>query len=174
MAVTASLAINFGDTKDIFLEAEILDADNEGKTSFVAGDTVYFRVYCSGSYNTPVPTIGSVSSESTGNIANIKSYNDEGVAEDVTFTFSGTASTNKLIYGDIISYDWIGTQLSEIKKSGFNEVSGGLNPITKKADKCGVAKIDYNTIYDLWAYSSPATVGGSSTYSVVIGITATA
>lgn len=172
MAVTASLVINFGDNKDAFLEAEILDEDNAGKTSFSAGDEVFFRIYHSGDY-TVTPTAGSCSLDSSNVTQNIKELND-GLKEIITFTFSGTTSTNKMIAGsDIISSTWMGTTLSTIKKSGYNEVTGGLDPVTKKADKVGVAEIDYDTVYDMWKFASPASVNGSTTYSVVIGITAT-
>lgn len=170
MAVTASLVVNFGDVTDAFLEAEVNEADNEGKTSFVAGDEVFFRIYNSGTYEV-IQSAGSTSLESSNNVINIAELNEEGSLEYVTFAFSGTASTDKYIHA-FNSGNWIGTQLSEIKKSGFNEISGGLNPVTKKADKVGVAKVDYDTKYDLWKLTSPATLDGSTNYSIVIGITA--
>jgi len=164
MAVTASLVINFGDVKDAFLEAEINEEDNGGKTSFVAGDEVKFRVYHSGNY-TVDQTAGSCSQDSTDNIQNVLDWN-ENKLEQVSFAFSGTSSTDKLIH-QFKSGNWIGRALGTIKKSGYNEVSGG------SSTSIGVAEIDYDTIYDLWTYSSPANLNGSTTYSVVIGITAT-
>ena len=166
MAVTASLVINFGDLdeKNILLEAEINENDNGGKTSFVAGDDVKFRIYHTGNY-TVDQTAGSCSKDSTGVIQNVLDWNDNKL-EQVSFAFSGVASTDKLIHR-FKSGSWIGRTLGTIKKSGFNEVSGG------SATSIGVAEIDYDTIYDLWTFNSPATVNGSTTYTVVIGITAT-
>ena len=158
MGVTASLVINFGDEKDAFLEAEINEDDNDGKTTFVAGDEVKFRIYHSGNY-TVMQTTGSSSLDSS----NISENN---IIEQVSFAFSATSSTDKLITG-INSYSWIGKTLGAIQKSNYNEVSGG------KADDIGVASINYNSQYDLWTYSSPADINGSTTYTVVIGITAT-
>ena len=165
MAVTANLVINFGDEKDAFLEAEINDDDNGGKTSFVAGDEVKFRIYHSGNY-TVDQTAGSCSIASTGVIQNVLDWN-ENKKEQISFAFSGTASTDKLIH-QFKSGTWIGKSLGTLAKAGYNEITGG------SSTSIGVAEIDYDTIYDLWTYSSPATLNGSTTYTVVIGITATA
>lgn len=162
--VTASLEINFGGITDAYLSAEINSEDNDGKTSYVAGDEVYFRIYHSGNY-TVASTAGSCALETANITANIKTLTDGNTEEVVKFAFSATASTDKLIT-NFISYTWMGTALGVIKKSGYNEVSGGT------ATGIGVAKIDYDTTYDLWKFSSPATVNGSTDYSVVIGITA--
>ena len=166
MAVTASLVINFGDLdeKNVILEAEINEIDNESKTSFVAGDEVKFRIYHSGSY-TVDQTAGSCTLNETDVIQNVLEWNDNKL-EQVSFAFSATASTDKLIH-QFRSGTWIGRELGILKKSGYNEISGG------SATSIGVAEINYDTIYDLWTFSSPATVNGSTTYTVVIGITAT-
>jgi len=175
MAVTASLVINFGDVTDAYLSAEILDDDNEGKTSFSAGDTVYFRIYHSGTFDV-ISNIGSTSEVSANQTQNIKELTDDGNEEMVTFAFSGTASTDKLI-SNFISGEWVGTELGTIAKSGHAEVSGGIkskdNGGTGLPDSVGVAKIDYDTKYDLWQFNSPSDVDGSTTYTAVIGITAT-
>lgn len=175
MAVTASLVINFGDETDAFLEAEINEEDNEGKTSFVAGDEVYFRVYNSGNYKI-IQTAGSTSLESSNNVVNISELNEEGLLEQVSFAFSATSSTDKYIH-QFYSGTWIGKPLGIIKKIGHNELSGGVVPKEQggsgKPDSVGVAEVDYDTKYDLWKYSSPSSLNDSTTYSVVIGIIAT-
>ena len=174
MGVTASLVVNFGDVEDAYLSAEILDLDNEGKTSFSAGDTVYFRVYHSCDYEL-TETAGTTSTTETDIIQNIKELTDDGKGEVITFAFSGTTSTGKLI-DTVVSSSWMGTALGTIAKSGYSEVSGGL--ITKAnggsglPDSVGVARVDYNTKYDLCTLNSPAEIDGSTNYSIVVGITA--
>lgn len=160
MGVTASLVINFGDTdadgdSNIVLEAEINESDNKGKTSFLAGDTVYFRIYHSGNY-TITQTMGSTAIK-TSNIN--ETINDE----TVQFLFSATAKTDKYIVS-LTNYSWMGNSLGAITKSNHNEVTCGVS------DSIGIATVSYNTIYDLWQFNSPST---PDTYSVVIGVTST-
>jgi hypothetical protein len=179
MAVTASLVINFGDVTDMYLSAEVNADDNEGKTSFQAGDEVKFRIYFSGD-TSPQPyeviqTIGSTSKDSTGLTTNIKNLTDDGLGEVVQYAFSATTSTSKYIH-TLNSYSWMGTAplingaAGVIKKSNHAELSGGAET------QIGIARVDYDTRYDLWTYSSPAsvTVGGvlTTNYSVIIGISA--
>jgi len=176
MANTASLTIEFGDVGDMYIAAEINDADNDGKTQFQAGDTVNFRVYYSGDSSSQpyevTQTAGSCSKQETNTKQNIKDLRENGDMETVSFGFSATSSTDKYI-DTFNSYTWIGTAPTDkdgatgvVKKSNHNEVSGG------NEKQIGVAKIDYDTRYDLWQYSSPSELNGSTTYSVVIGIAA--
>jgi len=172
MAVTANLVINFGDTEDAYLSAEIVDEDNDGKTSFKAGDEVKFRVYYSGNYEV-TETAGTSAITETANIVPITDINDNNQPDIVTFAFSATGSTSKYIH-QFTDATWIGTQPTkedgstiDVKKVDHAEVSGGV------ATKLGVAKVNYKTRYDLWTYSSPANIDGETNYSVVIGITAT-
>ena len=160
MGVTASLVINFGDTdkdgeSNIVLDAEVNEEDNNGKTSFLAGDTVYFRIYHSGNY-TVTQTMGSTSIYNR----NVSSVITD---EEVHFTFSATANTDKLITS-LVNYSWMGNNLGAISKSNYSEVTCGV------ADNIGIAKITYNTNYDLWQFNSPST---PDTYSVIIGVIAT-
>lgn len=162
MAVTASLVINFGDKDqngdaNIVLDAEVNEDDNGGKTSFIAGDIVYFRIYHSTNY-TVTQTAGSTSVVTNNVTTTITD-------EEVQFTFSATSSTDKLIT-TLSSYVWMGNNLGTITKSNYNEVTCGAS------DSIGVAKITYNTMYDLWQFNSPPSINGSDNYSVIIGITA--
>ena len=174
MTVTANLVVNFSD-QNAFLEAEINENDNDSKTNFVAGDEILFRIYNSGTYDV-TSSAGSVSQISSNNIINISELNDEGLLEQVSFAFSGSASTDKFIY-NFISGTWIGKPLGLIKKIGHNELSGGIIKKEQggsgKPDQVGVAKVNYDTKYDLWKLTSPASLDGSTTYTIVVGITAT-
>jgi len=171
MAVTANLTINFGDVEDAYLSAEIVDEDNDGKTSFSAGDDVYFRIYYSGEYEV-TQTAGSTSSITTGIVKSITNINENDQPDIVTFAFSATGSTSKYIH-QFTSATWIGTQPTkadgstvDVKKTSHAEVSGGVET------KIGVAKVYYNTRYDLWKFASPADIDGETNYTVMIGITA--
>ena len=157
MAVTASLVINFGDLDDAYLSAEINEDDNEGKTSFLAGDTVRFRIYHSGAY---------VVTQTAGSTTKITADVPETIADEiVTFAFAKTGNTSKFISGSLTGV-WVGTPVGVIKQSGFNGVSGGLDTAI------GVAEVSYASAYDLWEYSSPASINGKVTFTIIIGITA--
>jgi len=159
MAVTASLVINFGDLDDAFLAAEINSDDNEGKTTYLAGDTVKFRIYHSCGY-TVTQTAGSTVQLSTDVAESI-------TKEIITFAFTETGSTEKFIVGSLTGV-WMGTPLGTIKQAGHNSVSSGGG-----ANSIGVAEINYASKYDLWEYSSPASINGSVTFTIIIGVTAT-
>ena len=166
MAITTSLVINFSDENndenddgesDVLLDAEINAIDNDDKTNFTAGDIVYFRIYHSSGYIV-TQTAGSTVLSQSNRTTTI-------IDEEIQFAFSTTASTDKLIT-TLDSFYWIGNNLGTIIKSNDNEVACEVE------NDIGIAKITYQTKYDLWAFNSPASINGSVNYSVIIGITA--
>ena len=172
---TASLSITFsteildedGNTTEGYLSAELNSEDNNGKSSFLFGDTANYRVYKASNVTLQTPIV------SDGSEGPVSSGLTEEIVEVVTFSGSETASTSKYIQSLTSAVRLGGRDLGSISKVGPTSVrcsrvsTGPLDPLV------GVYKLTYQTSYSLrrlFSVSQPAGFGvdGFDSYPVVI------
>lgn len=153
MAVTATIQVQFSaeDASNIYIDAEVNSDDNNGKTTFLPGDSVYFRVYSNVDFD-QTPSAGTVTTEDTNLTESLEDY--------VTFTEEddNTDTVSKLIT-TIDSYEWYPTDggLGTLTKGDSeNEVVCSGEPSKTNP---GVAKVTYTTTYTLMKLVPPADFG---------------
>jgi len=153
MAVSATIQVQFSAdaASNLYIDAEINSDDNNGKTTFLPGDSVYFRVYANVTFAT-TPTAGTVTTEETGFTEELEDY--------VTFTEEGdtTDTVSKLIH-TLDSYTWYPSSggLGTITQAdAANEVQCSGSPSNTNP---GVAKVNYTTTYTLMKLTPPSDFG---------------
>jgi hypothetical protein len=157
MAVTASILIDFGaGTSDAYLTAELDSEMNNGKTTFSAGDNVYFRVYTDAASYAVTQTSGSTQKTAAGET--------ESMSEVLPYAKQTTASATKKVKS-ITSMTWYGTDLGALSIAGAALVKAA-NATTSTI---GVGKAAYVTEYDLWKLTPPS--GMPDEYAILILIT---
>lgn len=162
MATTASLVIDFGGISDALLQAELDSVRNNDKSTFQAGDVVYFKIYSSVNF-TIEPSSGTVSNEASDETDDIEN-------EVVVFAGSATSTVQKPI-DSILSSSWFdhggGNSYGNIAKSNYSEVAAE----SADEDSVGVAAVSYRTKYDVFKLTPP--VGMPATYHIAVLIKAT-
>jgi len=153
MAVTASLVVKFGsNNEDGYLLAELDEERNNGSSGpFYFGTSFFFRVWSNVPY-TISTTSGIVRAEGLY-------ITSKDLKEELIFVESVEASVRYPIYrlkeskwfGGYGSLNYTGQKVFVDKDSGF----------------LGVCHITYTTKYDLWRFTSDATLTGEN-YSAVI------
>jgi len=139
--------------EDHYITAEMDDEKNQGKTCFLYGEKIYFRVITiPKDMNIRLePSDGSVSNEGTGYFE---------YEEDVQFANTNEANTQYPI-DSIVSSEWLGNSLGSISVVGDNII---------RATESGVAilRLKYGVTYRSYA----ATVGPRDypEYSVLVYI----
>ena len=135
----ASIVLTFAIScaeEDHFINVEMDDEKNQGKTCFLYGEKIYFRVFTS-----PKDmkirlesSDGSISNEGTGYFE---------YEEDIQFPNTNEANTQYPI-NSIISQDWLGNSLGSILVSGDTAI---------RTSETGVAilKLKYNVVYRSYA-----------------------
>jgi hypothetical protein len=123
------------------ISIELDDEYNSGRNCFAPGDTIYFRVYCTSSFNVR-STLGTPSRV------------DSGVSEKVTeyINFSNwSGNTNNPIWS-VSDYTWVGISLGTLS---WQRGSNTLNAEQSVNDGYGVAKVTYQTTFARYRFSSP-------------------
>lgn len=157
MASKATLVVQFGGVDGLaYLAAEFDAKRNHDKTTFVRGDQVYFDVWASGPYTVEVSsgTVNKIESEEIRLIEN----------EVISFPKQDYSNTQKAV-DSIQSYEWYGVDYGNISVAGINEPT---KVIAANADEntIGIAKVSYNTKYDVWQLTPPASM--SDDYAILI------
>ncbi len=168
MTVVASIVIDFASASSSYLTAEINSDDNNDKTTFIAGDPVYFRVAAEAAYSC-FSSDGHITLMSTDNYIeeeNLLSFTEDAVVEDNS---SYTKSLSGLIHS-IDSYVWYGVDYGLITQVEANTVqcNGGVLDIFPDSEHPGVCKLNYTHKYDLLKLNAPP--GMSEEYAIVIVI----
>ncbi len=142
MGASATFVIDFGSIEDAYLVAELDEIKNGGKTSFVKGDSVHFRV--SADVNYEIET-------TAGTITNGAEDVTEEVENEVLAFIKGEApGTSKYIQPTtpvedaITSETWYGNNLGQIAPTGSTTVQAA----NADEDTLGIASINYNTMYN--------------------------
>lgn len=133
----ASLTIEFvSSTADGHsLSLEVNENDNNGKTSFSVGDTVYFRLFQIGDFDYNIgSTNGSINLNNSSLLADKE--------EDVTFEPGDKTKDLQSPIDTISNVYWYGNSLGSVTKTGFNSIVLGT-----QADSYGVANIKYKSPY---------------------------
>jgi hypothetical protein len=164
MAITASITVSFGagaDGADVqgHLSAEVdsrIDGLNAGRTSFNAGDTVYFLVYKSDNveYDSPITSAGSASRGGSVSVSK---------TDLLTFANVNTADLSVPANG-APSITWLGRNLGGVTL-GANQKT-----ITAAATGVAVCNATYTASADVFALTSPASIGGSTDFSILVFI----
>lgn len=153
----ATIVVDFGAlVVDFHLSAELDNDLNGGKSSFQTTDAVYFRVYAGGEYSVAV-TAGTVQ----------KTQAKKAVAADpevVNFIHGEPGSVTKPIK-TITRSLWLGNALGSISKIGDTSVKASGASKTN----IGVAQVSYDTEYDVWKLTPPASA--PSVFAILIVIT---
>lgn len=161
MAIKSSVVIEFkikceSDTESSYINVELDDDLNKGRTCFLYGEKVYFRVNYSDNL------IISIKS-SSGSI--FFEYKDRTSieTENISFVDSEESTTSKTIFS-IISYKWFGASLGTILKTGDSTVRASNSGIA-------LAELNYNTKYDV--YSVVLSAQSEETFPVLIVVIGT-
>ena len=157
MSTTASFVIDFGSLDKAFLVAELDSVRNNGKTSFIKGDVVHFRIYSDVAY-TIETTSGVVSNGTVDKTEAI-------IAEVCPFVKGEAANTNKRI-ATIDAMTWYGNNLGAITKIEENKVQAANADSTT----LGIASLDYTTKYNEHSITPPG--GMSDLYHLLVYIKA--
>jgi len=162
MGAQATLVIDFGAAgADAVLEAELDSGLNFGKSSFNAGDVVFFRVYSDVSYEIEV-TSGIVSEEGSN------PHTEAVEGEVFQFIKEKSVNTSKVVKaGEAITPTWYGPVLGSLSKTGTKQIT--VDSVSQTP--FGVCSADYVTEYDLWRLTPPG--GMPETYSIIVLIKAT-
>jgi hypothetical protein len=158
MSVTASIVIDFGALENgAHIAAELDENKNGGKTTFLAGDVVYFRVYADIAYAI-TPTSGDV-------VKALSSVESETIGEILAFVKTKQAGVQKKIKPGTLSWTWYGNNPGNLLKTGATEVTID----TALEAPLAVGKVEYKSEYDLWTLTPPA--GMASEYAILILVT---
>lgn len=160
MAVESSVNVEFRtrcEVEDGLLSVE-LDADlNEGRTCFLYGEKVYFRVYHDLNLVITVEASnGAVFLESVGAL--------DSEEENISFVNTNEASTAKMIT-ILNSYSWFGKSLGTLLHTGGASVRAGNSGVA-------IAAVAYTTQYDV--YSITLSDQGVESYPVLVLVTGNA
>jgi hypothetical protein len=154
MAVESSVVIEFKtscEAEDGLLSVELDDELNGGRSCFLYGEKVYFRVYHSANLTITVESSnGSVFLESTG-----ATDTEE---ENISFANTNEASAAKTIL-TLGSYSWFGRSLGTLLHVGGSAVRAGKSGVA-------IAAVIYTTQYDV--YSITLSDQGIESYPVLV------
>lgn len=129
---------------------------NAGKSSFQPGDPAAFLIFM-----TDDVTLDSVVTSLPGGLTQLGSgvYS---VTETLQFANTDTASLSKPYHGGL-TINWFGNDLGSLTPSGTS--------VKAATSGIGVCEVTYNSQYVAYQLSSPATLGGATTYSILIVVT---
>ncbi len=159
MAASATFVIDYGaQAATAVLEAELDSVKNLSRTSFNAGDSVYFRIYSDISYTVEVSS-GSVNQEET---------DTSELIEDELLSFGKVKSVSVTKYikpsGVISPVTWYGTNLGTLSRSAAKTIS-----VDSVSDTpLGICSASYLTEYDLWKLTPPGAM--PDTYAILVYI----
>jgi hypothetical protein len=154
-SLTITFEVEGGAEKIYQLSAEVNAEDNNGKTKFTFGDTVFYRVYKS----TNVASMLVFTSDGSEALVSSSLYT---IIEDEIVVFSGSseANTTKPMISLISATAMGHSALGSISANGqvgvrcSKESSGPLDPVV------GVYKVTYRSLYSLRKlYNVPQPVG---------------
>jgi hypothetical protein len=157
MAVESSIIIEFKiscEAEAGLLSVELDDELNGGRTCFLYGEKVYFRVY-----HSPNLTITVESSDGTVFLESVGSTDNE--EENLSFANEDEASTARTIL-TLDSYSWFGRSLGTLLHVGGAAVRAGRSGVA-------IAAVEYTTQYDV--YSLTLTDKGVESYPVLVLVT---
>lgn len=157
MAVESSIVVEF----KISCEAEVgvlsveLDAElNGGRTCFLYGEKVYFRVYYSSNLTIKI--------ETSDGVVFLESVDATSVEEEnISFANTNEASTAKSI-STLDSYSWFGRSLGTLLHVGESAIRAGTSGVA-------IAAVKYTTQYDV--YSLTLSDRGIESYPVLVLVT---
>jgi hypothetical protein len=163
MTVNATIQVSFGTdagSAEGHLSAEIDDrADglNAGDTSFSPGDTAYFLVFKSSNviYDAPVTSAGSIVAASVSG-GYVEKTEDLSFADDNQASLSVPAS-------QITSFEWLGRSLGGLTLIDPMTVQAGASGV-------GVCRVTYRAPCTAHGLVSPASINGSTDYSILVFI----
>jgi len=160
-ANSASIVVQFGAnfSSSSHLSAEIDTRPgglNAGKTTFQPGDTVAILVY-----KTSDVTLSQVSA-SSGSISPASSPKvTVNKTDTITFANSREASIDvPALGGSLDSVQWMGNDLGTITLNGTRAIAANSG--------IGVANVTYSAEADVYMLTSPASINGSTDYSIVV------
>ena len=157
MTVESSIKIEFKiscEDVDSFLSVELDAVLNEGRTCFLYGEKVFFRVY-----HSPRLTI---TTDSSAGIIFFESADNEGsLEEDISFVSTDEASTSKFILS-LDSYTWYGRSLGLLLQIGETSIRASNSGLA-------IADVHYTTQYDV--YSILLSDQGLESFPVLILVT---
>jgi len=145
--VKTSIVVQFGAQKDAYLAAELDDDLNNGRSSFLPGDAVWFRVYSDVSYTVKASSGTVLQSPST-----YKSGSEEEVLQ---FPLEKVASVSKPIV-TFTAPIWYGTAPPH-----FTGATNGLKILSQTEfqinddTKPYIGKVTYTTKYHTWKLTPP-------------------
>ena len=154
MSVESSITVEFKTQCEVEGEslAVALDDDlNEGRSCFLYGEKVYFRVY-----HSPALVITVESSDGSIFLESLGSSDKE--SENISFADTNEASVSKLIKA-VTSYSWFGRSLGSILKTGITSIRASNTGVA-------IAAVEYTTQYDV--YSITLSDKGIETYPVLV------
>jgi hypothetical protein len=160
MAITASIVVQFGASEG---SSEVLQAEvdprkpSEGglnpDRSFRPGDTISILIY-----KTAGVTNLQVQSSAVPVTANGSSSRN--IEEQVQFPNEDEGSVGYPI-NTLNSFSWYGNNLGTLTKVDTKKVglaSAGI----------GVAKVNYNALYDVYRFTAPASLNGETNFPILI------
>lgn len=124
-----------------------LDLSGSAKKVFRYGETAYFRVY------SPVPaSVRAVSSDGTVTEQGIGTATIKG--EYIPFTDSAEGNT-KYPAREIVSSQWLGKSLGEMKKNSAYSVSCGVQPDAAGESGVGLLELSYTADFKRFGITLP-------------------
>jgi len=143
--------------EDLLLEAEIVDTDNNGETTYYVGKSYILRLFKSTNISSVVVgnNIGTVVKKSTGLTTTVPYEGED--AEYVTFTGSDSADLSK-VYQSGFTYTPVGsvfTSTGESTTASLTPPTVGSKSVTASKEIYGVFSVSYVTKYDTYEFNSP-------------------
>lgn len=136
---TLTIEFSFEGSADNSLILEVVAEDNDNKTRFIPGDTVFFRLYQIGDFSYEIgSTNGSVSFVRDGSSI---------LEDDITFTNEGRTVNLSKPATTLSSSFWYGRSLGGLTLSGYNNITSTL-------DGYGVVNVKYNAPYKLYSLTN--------------------
>lgn len=136
--------VTASDASDIIIQADTdrnTDSLGNKKTSFLYGDTAYFRVYAQDPENVSVcATDGIITSHGV--------FTEDVLDEPMTFIDQSTATPDKPVYA-INSYEWAGKSLGTLTAQTILSLSCSTAP-DASTGLIGTALVSYRTAYKLY------------------------
>lgn len=151
-----------GSSASGYVSAEIDSREtglNAGKTSFAPGDSAYILVYLS----SDLKITGADCSAGTVSAAGSTTVT---ITQELTFEATQTATLDIPASGPITATTWYGRSLGTITL--------GADKTTCTATSAGVAvaEVTYTALAQIYRLDAPASVGGSTDYSILVLLTA--
>lgn len=158
----ATIRVQFGNPDGASAVAAHLSAEidtrstglNGGRSSFSPGETVYILVYKTDNVtiNETICSAGSLSPQGTTVVT---------VSEEVMFEEDDTATLDKPVRAGLTQFVWYGRSLGALALQS--------DKVTVKAGAKGVAvaKVSYETLAQIYALASPATLNGETDFSIL-------